>query len=86
MLNVFAVLTGCLRIAKESIFTGLNNFKVYSITNADFDETFGFIDDEIRKMLRYYEMEDKYDEVRNIITERVMRLFGNEVKQDGESK
>lgn len=60
----FAVLTGCLRIAKESIFTGLNNFKVYSITNADFDETFGFTDDEIRKMLRYYEMEDKYDEVR----------------------
>ena len=38
----FAVLTGCLRIAKESIFTGLNNFKVYSITNTEFDETFGF--------------------------------------------
>ena len=39
----FAVLTGCLRIAKESIFTGLNNFKVYSITDTDYDETFGFV-------------------------------------------
>lgn len=60
----FAVLTGCLRIAKESIFTGLNNFKVYAITNAEFDETFGFTDAEIRKMLHYYEMEQKYDEVK----------------------
>lgn len=50
----FAVLTGCLRIAKESIFTGLNNFKVYSITNVDFDEYFGFTDSEVRKMLQYY--------------------------------
>ena len=60
----FAVLTGCPRIAKESIFTGLNNFKVYSITNADFDETFGFTDKETQTMLRYYEMEDKYEEVK----------------------
>ena len=60
----FAVLTGCLRIAKESIFTGLNNFKVYSITNMEFDETFGFTDDEVKKMLRYYELEERYDEVK----------------------
>lgn len=60
----FAVLTGCLRIAKESIFTGLNNFKVYSITNTEFDETFGFTDEEVAEMLHYYEMDDRYDEVK----------------------
>lgn len=60
----FAVLTGCLRIAKESIFTGLNNFKVYSITNVQFDETFGFTDAEVKEMLHYYELDDKYEEVR----------------------
>lgn len=60
----FAVLTGCLRIAKESIFTGLNNFKVYSITDANFDEAFGFTDDEVKEMLRYYEQEDQYPVVK----------------------
>ena len=60
----FAVLTGCLRIAKESIFTGLNNFNVYSITNADFDEYFGFTDTEVREMLKYYGIEDHYDIVK----------------------
>ena len=60
----FAVLTGCLRIAKESIFTGLNNFKVYSITNTEFDETFGFTDEEVKIMLHDYEMDDRYDEVK----------------------
>lgn len=50
----FAVLTGCLRIAKESIFTGLNNFKVLSITNVKFDEYFGFTDDEVKGILNYY--------------------------------
>lgn len=60
----FAVLTGCLRIAKESIFTGLNNFKVYSITNTEFDETFGFTDAEVKAMLAYYEMDDQYDAVK----------------------
>ena len=43
----FAVLTGCLRISKESIFTGLNNLKVMSITNVQFDEYFGFTDSEV---------------------------------------
>ncbi len=60
----FAVLTGCLRIAKESIFTGLNNFKVYSITNTEFDETFGFTDREVKEMLHYYEMDDRYEEIK----------------------
>ena len=55
-----AVMTGCLRVAKESIFTGLNNFRVYSITDASFDEYFGFTDDEVKEMLHYYELDRHY--------------------------
>lgn len=61
----FAVLTGCLRIAKESIFTGLNNFKVYSITSSQFDSCFGFTDEEVENMLEYYGLNDDYETVRN---------------------
>lgn len=50
----FAVLTGCLRIAKESIFTGLNNFNVMSVLDVQFDEYFGFTEAEVEKMLAYY--------------------------------
>ncbi len=57
----FAVLTGCLRIAKESIFTGLNNFSVFSITDVRYDEHFGFLDQDVRSMLDYYGLTDKYD-------------------------
>lgn len=60
----FAVLTGCLRIAKESIFTGLNNFRVYSITDVDFEEYYGFHDQEVRDMLQYYGQESHYETVR----------------------
>ena len=60
----FAVLTGCLRIAKESIFSGLNNFKVYSVTSTEFDETFGFTDNEVKEMLHYYALDDKYNDVK----------------------
>ena len=60
----FAVLTGCLRIAKESIFTGLNNFTVYSITDEEFDETFGFTDREVQKMLAYYGLDSHFEEVK----------------------
>lgn len=60
----FAVLTGCLRIAKESIFTGLNNFAVYSITDEEFDETFGFTDREVQKMLAYYGLDSHFEEVK----------------------
>lgn len=60
----FAVLTGCLRIAKESIFTGLNNFKVYSITDKSFEETFGFTDAEVKELLRYYGQEKYYETVK----------------------
>lgn len=60
----FAVLTGCLRISKESIFTGLNNFKVMSITDSRFDEQFGFTDEEVRKPLSDYGMDSHFDEVK----------------------
>ena len=56
----FAVITGCLRIAKESIFTGLNNFKVRTISDVQFAEYFGFTDDEVKTMLSYYGLEDKF--------------------------
>ena len=59
-----AVLTGCLRIAKESIFTGLNNFKVYPITMRAFDESFGFTDEEVQKMLTYYGLKEDYEIVK----------------------
>ena len=61
----FAVITGCMRISKESIFTGLNNLKVLSITDERYDEYFGFTDTEVREMLKYYEIEDHYEEVKN---------------------
>lgn len=60
----FAVLTGCLRVAKESILTGLNNFKIYSITDVRFDEYFGFTDSEVKEMLAYYGQEAKVQTVR----------------------
>ena len=55
---MFAVLTGCLRVSKESIFTGLNNFKVLSITDARFDEQFGFTEEEVQNLLKFYHLED----------------------------
>ena len=59
-----AVLTGCLRISKESIFTGLNNLKVLTIADERFDEYFGFTDKEVRGILEYYDAADHYDEVK----------------------
>lgn len=53
----FAVITGCLRITKESIFTGLNNLEIISILNASYDEYFGFTQQEVNDMLEYYERE-----------------------------
>ena len=61
----FAVITGCLRISKESIFTGLNNFSIVSILTPDFGEYFGFTDEEVQDVLSYYGLSDKYDEVRD---------------------
>lgn len=60
----FAVLTGCMRISRESIFTGLNNLKVLSIADVQFDEYFGFTDEEVREMLEYYELSDHYEDIR----------------------
>lgn len=61
----FAVMTGCMRISKESIFTGLNNLKVLSITDERYDEYFGFSDTEVKEMLKYYETEDHYEEIKS---------------------
>ena len=60
----FAVLTGCLRVSKESIFTGLNNFKVLSIADARFDEHFGFTDAEVRQILDNYDLQEHFAETK----------------------
>ena len=60
----FAVLTGCLRVSKESIFTGLNNLRVMSITNVRFEEYFGFTDSEVKEMLNYYGLMDHFDTIK----------------------
>ena len=60
----FAVLTGCLRISKESIFTGLNNLKVLTIADERFEERFGFTDGEVRGLLDYYGVAEHYDAVK----------------------
>ena len=60
----FAVLTGGLRVSKESIFTGLNNLKINSITDVQYDEYFGFTDNEVKKMLEDFSLESHYDEVK----------------------
>ena len=60
-----AVLTGCLRVSKESIFTGLNNLKVFSVPSVRFDEYFGFTDQEVRDMLAYYGLSGRYEDIRD---------------------
>ena len=60
----FAVLTGCLRVSKESIFTGLNNFEINSIVDIDHDEQFGFTDDEVMKLLLYYDRSERYPDAK----------------------
>ena len=60
----FAVLTGCLRVSKESIFTGLNNFEINSIVDIDHDEQFGFTDDEVVKLLSDYDRSERYPDVK----------------------
>ena len=61
----FAIMTGCMRISKESIFTGLNNLKILSITDERYDEYFGFTDAEVKAMLKYYEIEECYEDVKS---------------------
>ena len=60
----FAVLTGCLRVSKESIFTGLNNFKILSVTDVRFDEQFGFTETEVKKLLEDYHLESHLSEIK----------------------
>ena len=61
----FAILTGCLRISKESIFTGLNNLEIISILNKSYDEYFGFTNEEVKKICSDYNMESKYDVIKD---------------------
>ena len=58
------MLTGCLRVVKESIFTGVNNFNTFTITDVDFDEYFGFTDAEVKEMLEEYQLGSSYEDVR----------------------
>ncbi len=60
----FAVITGCLRVSRESIFTGLNNLNIISVTSNNFAEYFGFVESEIEELLSYYELEDRVEEIR----------------------
>lgn len=60
----FAVLTGCLRVSKESIFTGLNNFKVYSADDVRYDEEFGFTDEDVKKLLADYDLQEHFTEIK----------------------
>ena len=71
----FAVVTGCLRVSKESIFTGLNNLKIFSMLDERYEEYFGFTDDEVRKICRDFNLSDKYDICREWYNGY---LFGNE--------
>lgn len=57
-------MTGCLRIARESIFTGLNNFKIYTVSDIDCAQYFGFTDQEVMEMLHYYGLEDSFDDIK----------------------
>lgn len=60
----FAVLTGCLRVSKESIFTGLNNFEINSVVDIDHDEQFGFTDAEVVRLLSDYDRSERYSDVK----------------------
>lgn len=60
----FAVITGCLRISRESIFTGMNNLSINSIRTPDFGEYFGFTDGEVQEILAFYDLKDKYEEMK----------------------
>lgn len=60
----FGALTGCLRISKESIFTGLNNLKVNSIKTVDCSEYFGFTESEVKELVSYYHLSEKFEEIK----------------------
>lgn len=60
-----AVLTGCLRISKESIFTGMNNLVVYSVTNKEYSQYYGFTEQEVKEILEYYNLQDKFETIKH---------------------
>ena len=83
----FAVLTGCMRISKESIFTGLNNFTTFTIADVDFDKYFGFTDWEVRELLTYYDCNDKCGNL-DAACERALkqaeeRKYDEELRENG---
>ena len=83
----FAVLTGCMRISKESIFTGLNSFTTFTIADVDFDKYFGFTDWEVRELLTYYDCNDKYGNL-DAACERALkqaeeRKYDEELRENG---
>ncbi len=61
----FAVITGCLRISRESIFTGLNNLEIHSVISPWYADAFGFLEMEVKEMLSFYDLDDKFDEVKS---------------------
>lgn len=61
----FGVVTGCLRISRESIFTGLNNLEIHSVLSYQYSSCFGFLEHEVRQMLEYYHLSDKYSELKH---------------------
>ena len=61
----FAVITGCLRISRERIFTGLNNLEIHSVLSPYYSSDFGFTEEEVKAMLAYYALEGKFDELKN---------------------
>lgn len=80
-----AVLTGCLRVPKESIFTGLNNFSVYTVRDVQYNEYFGFADEEVREMLTYYgrmELVIPNKEIRWIFVDQIQEWFEEETVKD----
>ncbi len=60
----FSVVTGCLRISRESIFTGLNNLEIHSVLSYGYSDCFGFTEGEVKKLLEYYQLSDKYPELK----------------------
>ena len=80
-----AVLTGCLRVPRESIFTGLNNFSVYTVRDVQYNEYFGFADEEVREMLTYYgrmELVIPNKEIRWIFVDQIQEWFEEETVKD----
>ena len=74
-----AVLTGCLRISKESIFTGMNNFNVYTVKDMQYNQYFGFTDAEVTEMLEYYSFMERSDVIKEWYDGYLLPCIKNEL-------